>query len=78
MAVRQGEILKENIFNKLIGRRLLNFRPQRNWLYLIGTYKNYALLNYFFLSFHNQLCWKLKLWIDKNLLTNLNLIICQV
>ncbi len=65
MAVRQGEILKENIFNKLIGRRLLNFRPQRNWLYLIGTYKNYALLNYFFLSFHNQLCWKLKVWIDK-------------
>ena len=66
MAVRQGEILKENIFLKITGKKLIKFRPQRNWLYLIGTYENYALLNYFFLSFHGQWCWKLKVWIDKN------------
>ena len=66
MAVRQGEILKENIFLKMTGKKLIKFSPQRNWLYLIGTYKNYALLNYFFLSFHSQWCWKLKVWIDKN------------
>ncbi len=65
MAVRQGEILKENIFYKLTGRPLIKFRPQKNWLYLIGTHKNYALLNYFFLSFHGRWCWKLKKWIDK-------------
>ena len=65
MAVRQGEVLKENIFYKLTGRPLIKFRPQKNWLYLIGTYKNYALLNYFFLSFHGRWCWKLKEWIDK-------------
>ncbi len=65
MAVRQGEVLKENIFYKLTGRPLIKFRPQKNWLYLIGTYENYALLNYFFLSFHGQWCWKLKEWIDK-------------
>ena len=45
MAVRQGQVLKENIFYKLTGRPLIKFRPQKNWLYLIGTYKNYALLN---------------------------------
>ena len=66
MAVRQGEILKENIFLKLTGKKLIKFKPQRNWLYLIGTYENYALLNYFFLSFHARWCWKLKVWIDKN------------
>ena len=66
MAVRQGQVLKENIFYKLTGRPLIKFRPQKNWLYLIGTYKNYALLNYFFLSFHARWCWKLKVWIDKN------------
>ena len=65
MAVRQGQVLKENIFYKLTGRPLIKFRPQKNWLYLIGTYKNYALLNYFFLSFHGRWCWKLKEWIDK-------------
>ena len=65
MAVRQGQVLKENIFHKLTGRPLIKFRPQKNWLYLIGTYKNYALLNYFFLSFHGRWCWKLKEWIDK-------------
>ena len=65
MAVRQGEILKENIFLKLTGKPLIKFRPQKNWLYIIGTYENYALLNYFFLSFHRQWCWKLKVWIDK-------------
>jgi len=65
MAVRQGEILKENIFLKLTGRSLVKFKPQKNWLYLVGTYENHALLNYFFLSFHGRWCWKLKEWIDR-------------
>ncbi len=65
MAVRQGEVLKENIFLKLTGRSLIKFKPQKNWLYLVGTYKNYALLNYFFLSFHGRWCWKLKERIDR-------------
>ena len=73
MAVRQGEILKENIFLKLIGKNLIKFKPQKNWLYLIGTYENYALLNYFFLSFHSRLCWALKVWIDKNFINKFKL-----
>ena len=66
MAVRQGEILKENIFFKLTGKKLTKFKPQQNWLYLIGTYQNYALLNYFFISVHSKWCWMLKVWIDRN------------
>ena len=70
MAVRQGETLKKNIFLKLTGKNLIKFKPQKNWLYLIGTYKNYALLNYYFLSFHSQWCWRLKVWIDRNFIKN--------
>ncbi len=65
MAVRQGQVLKENIFSKLTGKPLVKFKAQKNWLYLIGTYKNKALMNYFFLSFHGRWCWKLKEWIDR-------------
>ena len=66
MAVRQGQILKENIFLKIQGKKLKKFRPQKNWLYIIGTYPNKALLNYFHFSFHSNWCWVLKIWIDKS------------
>ena len=66
MAVRQGQILKENIFLKIQGKKLKKFRPQKNWLYIIGTYPNKALLNYMYFSFHSKWCWILKKWIDKS------------
>ena len=66
MAVRQGQILKENIFLKIQGKKLKKFRPQKNWIYIIGTYPNKALLNYFNYSFHAKWCWTLKKWIDKS------------
>jgi selenide,water dikinase len=66
MAVRQGQILKENIFLKIQGKKLKKFRPQKNWLYIIGTYPNKALLNYMNFSFHSKWCWTLKKWIDKS------------
>ena len=66
IAVRQGQILKENIFLKFQGKKLKKFRPQKNWLYIIGTYPNKALLNYLHLSFHSKWCWILKKWIDES------------
>ena len=66
MAVRQGQILKENIFLKIQGKKLKKFRPQKNWLYIIGTYPNKALMNYLCFSFHGKWCWVLKKWIDKS------------
>ena len=66
MAVRQGQILKENIFLKIQGKKLKKFRPQKNWIYIIGTYADKALLNYYNFSFHAKWCWILKKWIDKS------------
>jgi selenide,water dikinase len=66
MAVRQGEILKDNLFLFLQNKTLKKFKPQKNWLYLIGTYKNSAVLNYFNFSFEGKWCWALKKVIDLN------------
>ena len=65
MAVRQGEILKQNIFLKIQKKSLKKFFPQKNWLYLVTTKKKTAILNYYFLSFKGKWCWYLKKWIDK-------------
>ena len=66
MAVRQGESLKENLFLFLLKKQLKKFKPQNNWLYLIGTHKNSAVLNYFNFSFSGNWCWQLKKIIDLN------------
>ena len=66
MAVRQGEILSRNILLYLEDRLLKNFKPQNNLLYLIGTFKNSALLNYYSLCFEGKLLWSLKKLIDQN------------
>ena len=64
MAVRQGEILKENVFYQLQNKNLKNFKPQSNWLYIIGTYPKKAMLNFYIFSFHHHWCLILKKWID--------------
>ncbi len=66
MAVRQGEVLKKNLFLFLLKNPLKKFKPQNNWLYLIGTHKNSAVLNYFNFSFSGNWCWQLKKIIDLN------------
>ena len=64
MAVRQGEMLRDNLFLFLQNKSLKKFKPQKNWLYLIGTYKYAAILNYFNFSFEGKWCWVLKKLID--------------
>ena len=66
MAVRQGEMLRDNLFLFLQNKSLKKFQPQKNWLYLIGTYKYSAILNYFNFSFEGKWCWVLKKLIDLN------------
>ena len=66
MAVRQGEILRDNLFLFLQNKSLKKFKPQKNWLYLIGTCKKSAILNYFNFSFEGNWCWALKKLIDLN------------
>ena len=41
----------ERIF---IDKALKKFKPQKNWLYVIGSYKNSAVLNYFNFSFEGS------------------------
>jgi selenide,water dikinase len=65
MAVRQGQVLKKNIFLKLQNRDMIKFKAQQNWLYLIGTYNNKAILNYYFISIHSRWSWYLKVLIDQ-------------
>ena len=65
MAVRQGQILKKNIFLKIQNKSMVKFKAQKNWLYLIGTYHNKAILNYHSISIHSSWCWYLKVLIDK-------------
>ena len=66
MAVRQGQILKKNIFLKIQNKSMVKFKAQKNWLYLIGTYHNKAILNYHSISIHSIWGWYLKVLIDKN------------
>ena len=66
MAVRQGQVLKKNIFLKIQNKKMVKFKAQKNWLYLIGTYKNKAILNYYSISIHSNWSWYLKVLIDKN------------
>ena len=66
MAVRQGQILKKNIFLKIQNKNMIKFKAQKNWLYLIGTYNNKAILNYHSISIHSSWGWYLKVLIDKN------------
>ena len=54
----------ENLFLFLQNKPLKKFNPQKNWLYLIGTHKNSAILNYFNFSFEANWCWILKKIID--------------
>ncbi len=64
MAVRHGEILKDNIFLYFQNKALKKIKPQKNWLYLIGTNSNIAILNYYLFSFEARWCWVLKKIID--------------
>ncbi|KMJ57948.1 pyridine nucleotide-disulfide oxidoreductase [Bacillus sp. LL01] len=64
-AVRQGELLSENIFRFLNGEVCLHFSPQRHFLSLISSGNREALLQYARFSTHSKLNWLLKNTIDK-------------
>ena len=61
-----GRDIKRKSISLLIKKPLKKFKPQKNWLYLIGTHKNSAVLNYFNFSFEGNWCWLLKKIIDLN------------
>jgi len=64
-AVRQGLPLYRNLRNEILGRKLSIYRPQKNFLSLIGTAQDSAIASRKHLSFLSPIMWKLKRSIDK-------------
>jgi len=65
-AVRQCPILWHNLRALIDGRPLRTYQPQGDFLKIINTGDDKALLEYKWLTFHARWCWQLKTWIDKS------------
>lgn len=64
IAVRQGPVLWTNLNKRLIGNRLVEYRPQSRFLKLINTGDQKAIVEYGRWSAHTRWAWKLKRRID--------------
>jgi len=64
-AVRQGPPLARNLRNAVLGRPLRPYRPQKRFLSLIGTGRDYAIASRGRLSAEGPWLWTLKDWIDR-------------
>lgn len=64
-AVRSGPILVQNLEAAVQGKTLVPFRPQRNFLKLLGTGDGEAIADYKGFGFRGPWVWKWKDWIDR-------------
>ncbi|MGK7927660.1 MAG: selenide, water dikinase SelD, partial [Spirulina sp.] len=64
-AVRQGKPLSENLRNIVLDRPLKPFRPQKQYLALIGTGDKSAIASRSFWGWESPLLWRWKDWIDR-------------
>jgi selenide,water dikinase len=63
-AVRQGPVLWENLQRAIAGKRLRDFRPQRDFLRLLSTADGSAVMQYRSITAHGPRWWRLKDRID--------------
>jgi selenide, water dikinase len=71
-AVRQGKPLFQNLSNTLTGKPLQPYRPQKNYLSLIGTGNHSAVASYGAIGIQATWLWTLKDWIDQQFMHRLN------
>ena len=64
-AVRQCPILWHNLRATITGGTMKTFSPQSDFLKLLNTGDDKALLQYGWFTAHARWCWTLKTWIDK-------------
>ncbi|EMI16821.1 pyridine nucleotide-disulfide oxidoreductase family protein [Rhodopirellula maiorica SM1] len=64
-AVRQAPVLWQNLVATLNRTTLSRYTPQNEFLRILNTGDDKALLQYKGYSFHAGWCWQLKRWIDK-------------
>ncbi|MGC6517962.1 MAG: selenide, water dikinase SelD [Candidatus Puniceispirillaceae bacterium] len=64
-AVRAGQILADNLRRYIFAQPLRDWRPQKEYLAIIGTGDGKALAIRNGASFHHKWCWQLKKRIDK-------------
>lgn len=64
-AVREGPVIADNLLRAIDGRALKRFRPQRNFLALLGTADDRAIGVRWPFVFHHARLWTLKQWIDQ-------------
>ncbi|MBT6416674.1 selenide, water dikinase SelD, partial [Candidatus Puniceispirillum sp.] len=64
-AVRAGRILAHNLFRYIRQQSLLAWKPQSNYLALIGTSDGAAIAARGSFGFKSRFLWQLKIWIDQ-------------
>lgn len=72
-AVRQGQILRQNLYRRLLGQPLLVFEPQKHFLSILALGKKSALANRDRFCLRGGWVWHWKDWLDRRFVNSFRL-----